>query len=102
LCKLQNDLIQFDNWCQSNSLCINVSKYSQITFTKRKKPITFNYFIGTDMLNIKTYITDLGIILSSGLTFNEHITLMCNKTTRMFGFLKQNLSEFNDPNCLKT
>jgi len=37
------------------------------------------------------------------LTFNEHnITLMCNKTTRMFGFLKQNCSELNDPNCLKT
>lgn len=43
--KLQNDLIQLENWCQINSLRINVSKCSQITFTKRKKPITFNYFV---------------------------------------------------------
>jgi len=100
--KLQNDLIQFDNWCQSNSLRINVSKCSRITFTKRKKPITFIYFIGTDRLNIKTHIKDLGIILSSDLTFNEHITLMCNKTKHIFGILKQNCCEFNDPNCLKT
>jgi len=27
---------------------------------------------------------------------------MCNKTTRMFSFLKRNCSEFNDPTCLKT
>jgi len=27
---------------------------------------------------------------------------MWNKTTRMFCFLKQNCSEFNDPTCLKT
>jgi hypothetical protein len=27
---------------------------------------------------------------------------MCNKATRVFGFLKRNCSEFNDPNCLKT
>jgi len=54
---------------------INVSKCSQIMFTKRKKPVTFNYFIGTDSLNIRTHIKYLGIILSSDLTFNEHITL---------------------------
>lgn len=63
------------------------SKCSQITFTKRKKPIIFNYFIGTDRLNIKTHIKDLGIILSSDLTFNEYITLLCNKTTRWYIWL---------------
>jgi hypothetical protein len=38
--KLQNYLIQFKNWCQKNLLHINISKCSQITFTKYKKPIT--------------------------------------------------------------
>lgn len=39
--KLQNNLIKLENWCQSNSLRINVSKCYQITFTKRKK--TYNF-----------------------------------------------------------
>jgi len=70
---LQNDLIKLENLRQSKSLRINVSKCSQITFTKCEKPVTFNYFIRTNRLNIKTHIKDLGIILSSDLTFNEHI-----------------------------
>lgn len=100
--KLQNDLMKFKNWCQKNLLHINISKCSQITFTKRKHSLTFNYFIGNDSLNIKKHIKDLGIILSSDLTFNKHISLMCNKSTCIFDFLKRNCSEFNDPICLKT
>jgi hypothetical protein len=99
--KLQMDLLNFEKWCLTNSLNINISKCSQITFTKRKNPITFNYSIMNNKLIIKSHIKDLGITLSNDLTFNEHITLICNKATRMFGFVKRNCREFNDPTCLK-
>lgn len=33
---------------------------------------------------------------------NEHITIICNEATRMFGFLKRNRSEYKYSTCLKT
>lgn len=64
--------------------------------------MTFNYCINNTRLDIKHHIKNLGIILSSDLMFNEHITLICNKATRMKSFLKRNCCDFNDPTCLKT
>lgn len=81
--KLQNDLLTFENWCLINSLHINVSKCSQITFIKRKTSVVFNYFIKNKRLNIRTHIKYLSFILSSHLMVNEHITLICHKTTRI-------------------
>jgi hypothetical protein len=50
---------------------------------------------------IVTQIMDLGILLSNDLSFNNHITIMCNKALRVFGFIRRNCLEFKDPNCFK-
>jgi len=47
-------------------------------------------------------VKDLGIIFLKDLTFTEHINKTCNKTLRVFGFLKRNYWEFNDLRDLST
>lgn len=46
-------------------------------------------------------VKDLGILLSSDLTFSEHISYICNKASRALGFLKRNCNEFQNIECLK-
>jgi len=48
---------------------------------------------------IVTQIKDLGILLSNDLSFNNHITIMCNEVLRVFGFIRRNCLEFKNPNC---
>jgi len=52
-------------------------------------------------LMIVTQIRDLGILLSSDLSFNDHITIMCNKALRVFGFIRRNCFDFKNPNCFE-
>lgn len=39
-----------------HSLNINISKYSDIIFTKLKNPLTFDYVVGGNKINIKSHV----------------------------------------------
>jgi hypothetical protein len=102
---LQSDLNKFHIWCSINCLSINLNKCAQITFSRRKSNIKYQYSINGSNLPVVIQIKDLGIILSSDLSFNYHINEMCNKATYTFlyfGFIRRNCSELNNPNSLKT
>lgn len=50
--KLQNDL-RFESWCRCNLTKTNTAKCSQITFTKRKNSLVWNYNIDSNNLSIR-------------------------------------------------
>lgn len=77
--KLQSDLSRFHTWCEHNGLHITASKCTQISFTRRKSNHAFSYNIENIKLTNNNYIKDLGVILSSDLSFTKHIELMVNK-----------------------
>lgn len=54
-------------------------------------------------INVLRYslIKDLGILFNSKLLFNSQILAIKNKTSAIFGLIKQNSSEFNDPHTFK-
>jgi hypothetical protein len=62
--KLQDDFVLFSNWCVANHLKINVDESAQISFTRRNKPLMYNYRIDDKAFRVVTSIKDLGIILS--------------------------------------
>ncbi|XP_050522268.1 uncharacterized protein LOC126894929 [Daktulosphaira vitifoliae] len=98
---LQADLCRFYNWCVVNGLCLNVSKCAQITFCRKRSYELYAYNINSINLINVPHIKDLGVILSSNLSFTEHISFIYNKALRMLGFLKRNCWEFSNPICLK-
>jgi hypothetical protein len=99
--KLQSDFNRFYSWCTTNGLSVSAEKCSQITFSRLKLNLKFNYTINSSDLTIVTQIKDLGILLSNDQYFNNHINMMCNKALRVLGFIRRNCSEFKNSNCIK-
>ncbi|XP_050531542.1 uncharacterized protein LOC126900110 [Daktulosphaira vitifoliae] len=100
--KLQNDINRFNKWCKDNHLSININKCAQISFTRSKNPVIYNYSIDDQDLNIVSSIKDLGIILSADLSFSEHISFIYGKAMRMLGFIRRQCYDFKNIDCLKT
>lgn len=100
--RLQNDFIHFSNWCIYNRLKINIDKCAQISFTRRKKPLKYNYSLDNHELSLVSSIKHLGIILSSDLSFSDHISFIYKKSMRMLGFIKRQCWDFKNIQCLKT
>lgn len=102
---LQKDLTDFNEWCFSNGLSLNINKCQILTFSNKRNTINFNYSISDTSLERVHVIKDLGISFDSKLLFNLHILAIKNKALSVFGMIKRNCSQFNNPftfKCLYT
>lgn len=99
---LQQLLNAFDDWCTSNMLTISIPKCSIISYHRKHKPITHNYFIRDQPLERALQVRDLGVTLDSALTFQPHFNTIINKANRQLGFMLKISNEFNDPLCLRS
>lgn len=98
---LQNDLRKLSDWCCMNMMSLNLKKCKKLSFY-RSKPIRFDYFIGTYMLENVESFTDLGVLLDHRLSFNLHVNSCVNKAKSLLGFMKRWSKEFNDPYVTKS
>ena len=88
---LQSDLDCLVAWCQVWRLKLNVLKCNVITFTiKKTKTIIFNYQIQDDLLIRVQSIKDLGVMMSSDLSYNKHLHMIRPKAYRLLGLMKRN------------
>jgi hypothetical protein len=76
--KIQSDLNKLSEWCERNSLFLNVDKCKTITFSKTRYPVEFAYMLARTMLDRESYIND------------------------ELGFIRRLLFEFRDPYTLKS
>ena len=76
LCQVKQDLHRVAEWCCSNHLLVNPGKTEFVLFGVRqilsKVPNVTVLFLGQN-LTPTTSCKDLGVILDSSLSFNEHI-----------------------------
>jgi hypothetical protein len=56
--KIQSDLNKLSEWCERNSLFLNVDKCKTITFSKTRYPVEFAYMLARTMLDRESYIND--------------------------------------------
>ena len=80
---------------------LNVSKCSDISFSRKRNTLLFGYQLQETLLQRTTLIKDLGVMLDSKLTFNEHVEYVCSKASKTLGFLFRITKEFKDVQCLK-
>ena len=99
---LQNALNEFFAWCQRNLMVVSVAKCSIISYTRKKKPIQWDYTIGDDHLARTNVVRDLGVMLDSELNFREHYSHIINKARRNLGFIIRLSTEFRNPYCLRS
>jgi hypothetical protein len=57
--KIQSDPNKLFEWCESNSLFLNVDKSKKITFSSTIYPVEFYYMLGGTVLDRVTSINDL-------------------------------------------
>ena len=80
---LQRDLTSLIEWCRVWDMEVNLEKCQSITFTNKPKPVQFYYHLGNYELERVSEISDLGVTLSSDLSFDAHIERVCKKASKM-------------------
>lgn len=99
--KLQEDLNALYDYCLSNQLFLNSDKCFTISYTRKRNKIAHDYCINQQVLKRVTSIRDLGIIMDSMLSFNNHIDHVLASAFRNLGFILRISKPFNKLNTLK-
>lgn len=66
---------------------LNIGKCSAITFTRKKNVTLYDYSIDGENLKRVSEIKDLGIILDSKLTFDNHVNYVFRRCNKLLGFV---------------
>ena len=85
---LQNTLTNFDDLFQRNNIYLNASKCKVLTVTRKKNPLTYNYHLNYVQLECVTSEKDLGVIVSSTLSWDLHTRTIVKKANRLLGLLR--------------
>jgi len=81
------DLDGFSELCSVNGLHLNADKCMQISYHHKRYSIVFEYRLVDSNINVANKIRDLGIILSSDLSFKHHVETIYAKAFRNLGFI---------------
>ena len=100
--RLQNDMDAFSAWSVHNKLLLNVSKCKVLSFFRIRSPIFHQYSLYNTGIARVEFISDLGVIFTSDLSFERHIDSIIAKAYIMLGFIKRNCRDFCDPLTLKS
>ena len=75
-------------------MILNVNKYFHVTFTRKHDTIKCDYYInGIPIVKADT-IKDLGVVFDSKLTFDQYISEITKKATRLLGLILRNCKMF--------
>jgi hypothetical protein len=83
-------------------MLINLNKCHSISFSMKHNPILVNYKLDNHSINRTSNIKHLGVIFDSKLLFNLHIFKIKKKSLAVFGMIKRNCLQFNDPSTFKS
>ena len=88
---LQNDLHTLVDWSNKWQMEFNIPKCTILQITLRQQSDPFDYRMNNIILKTTDQHPYLGICLHHKLSWNPHITQLCNKANRLLGFLHRNL-----------
>lgn len=71
-----------------------------MTFIRTSNKINFDYVIQNKYLLWVDKVENLGFTLVPSLSFNNHIEITNSKALRILGFIRQNMSDFDQSKCL--
>lgn len=84
-----------------NNITVSIPKCQCISFTRKKKPLSFCYKLNNTPLTRVEQVRDLGVCLDSKMSFNNHVDNIVKKSYRSLGFVLRTCKPFTDENSLK-
>lgn len=89
-----------DVWSKKNELDSNIVKCHIVHFSRRRDSCIYDYILsGTSLLAIDS-IRDLGVIFSSDLSFDQHISHITSSAYKKLGFINRSCKLFSNINTL--
>ena len=83
------DLQTFHKWCLCNRLTVNLNKTFYMLFSNKRFPVLPQLIISHNTINRTTYHTLLGITYDDSMTFQQQITNLILKLSRLVSLLYQ-------------
>jgi hypothetical protein len=77
------------------------STSSVATFTKKVKPLLFDYTLNNKILLRRSSVQDLGVLFDSKLSFCDHILSITSAAFKSLAFVLRSAKEFGDVVTLK-
>ena len=99
---LQNDLDKLEAWSISSGLVFNQKKCKQQHITRKFNPVEFQYKINDKPLEVTNHEKDLGVYVSSDLTWKKHTLEQCAKANKLLGFIRRCAMDVQSPSTRRT
>ena len=92
--ELQKDLLTIYEWANSNNMKFNSHKFQYVSFQSKSSATTNNTYLSpsNDILQPTNNVKDLGILMSSDCTFEEHINNVVKSCSRLVGWVLRTFS----------
>ena len=87
---LQRDLDALSTWSVSNELFFQPTKCVNLRISRKRNSPSRNYSLNGISLEVVKAEKDLGVLISSDMTWKNHIIMVVAKANKMLGFLKRN------------
>ena len=103
-CALQRDLDRVQDWCQRNSMLLNVEKCETITFSRRSQRnlLLTEYTIDGRSLKRVDVVKDLGILIDCRMTFKAQVNHVVSRGKCMLGLVKRLAKDFDCPHVARS
>ncbi len=88
--QLQDDINNLDDWSSTSGIAFNPSKCKAQTITRKINPITTSYSMNTSQLVSTKSERDLGVWISSDLTWTFQVNKQCERANKDLGYIRRN------------
>ena len=99
---LQRDLQYLSGWSQKWNLTFNEHKCVLLRFFPGHSPhLTYKYSINSKQISAHDHHRDLGVIMSSNLSWNEHLKYILSKAYKTLGLIRRTFCSAHNPSTKK-
>ena len=85
--RVQEDVTTIDRWMSQNFLTLNATKCKQMVITRSRTHHSHQLYLASQPLECVQRYKYLGVIITSNLSWSEHIQSICNKSRKLVGLV---------------
>lgn len=100
--RLQRDLDSLYEYYCRNNINVNIGKCQIISFSRKPRPIMYNYNFNNTNIQRAELVRDLGVYLDAKLTMIDHIDNVTGRAFRNLGFVIRSCKPFKNSSTIKS